>query len=136
MSKDTEMMTKELPMNFGPLKEANAHAKITGPCGDTMEFWLKIDNNIILAASFTTDGCENSVICGSTAGYMVENKSLDDASVLTQKQVLSEIGYVLDEFKHCALLAVNTIKEALENYRLNLKSQNCQINNSGDNNLQ
>jgi len=75
MPENIEMMTKELPMNFGPLHGANANARITGPCGDTMEFWLKIDNNQIVTATFTTDGCENSIICGSSAGYMVQSES-------------------------------------------------------------
>lgn len=132
MSEDIEMMTKELPLNFGPLKSANANARITGPCGDTMEFWLKIDNGQILAASFTTDGCDNSIICGSTAGYMVQNKILDDAYALTQKEILLEMGYLPDEFKHCALLAVNTIKKAIENYKENYQSH-CQANNEGNN---
>ena len=25
--------TKELPISFGPLKDANGNARITGPCG-------------------------------------------------------------------------------------------------------
>ena len=124
MSDDIEMITKELPMNFGPLKGANANARITGPCGDTIEFWLKIDNNKVLSASFTTDGCENSIICGSTAGYLIQNKTLEDAYALTQKQVLLEIGYLPDEFKHCALLAVNVIKKAIESYKLDDQCDN------------
>ncbi|MBU0744354.1 MAG: iron-sulfur cluster assembly scaffold protein [Gammaproteobacteria bacterium] len=116
MSRDIEMMTKEVPMNFGPLKSANLNARITGPCGDTMEFWLKMDKDNIVEATFTTDGCESSIICGSTAGYMVRGMSLEDAKTLSQQDVLSDIGYMPDHFKHCALLAVNTIKKAIENY--------------------
>ena len=26
--------------DHGPLRNFNVHARITGPCGDTMEFWL------------------------------------------------------------------------------------------------
>jgi len=130
---DIEMMTKELPMNFGPLKGANANAKIKGPCGDAMEFWLQINNNKIIASSFTTDGCETSIICGSTTGYMVQNKLIDDAYLVSQKDVLSEIGYMSDEFEHCALLAVNTIKKAIEEYKLN-HQPNCQKESECDNN--
>lgn len=132
MSEDIEMMTKELPLNFGPLKGANANARITGPCGDTMEFWLKIDDKQILVATFTTDGCDNSIICGSTAGYMVQNKTLDDACALTQKEILLEVGYLLDKFKHCALLAVNTIKKAIENYKENYQ-HHCQAKDECNN---
>ncbi len=30
------------PRNYGPLDCFDVHARITGPCGDTMEFWLQI----------------------------------------------------------------------------------------------
>jgi len=130
MSEDIEMITKELPLNFGPLKGADANARITGPCGDTMEFWLKIDNGRILVVTFTTDGCENSIICGSTAGYMAQNKILDDAYILTQQQVIQEIGYLQSEFKHCALLAINTIKKAIDSYKEN-HQHHCQANEEG-----
>lgn len=128
MTDEIEMMTKEVPMNFGPLKGYNANARITGPCGDTMEFWLKIDNDKIVTAMFTTDGCENSIICGSTAGYLVQGKSLSDGGVLTQKDVLLDIGYLPDQFQHCALLAVNTIDKAIKSY----VKQNSAINSNAD----
>ena len=36
-----------LPANFGPLKGANGNARITGPCGDTMEFWVRVEEGRI-----------------------------------------------------------------------------------------
>ena len=27
------------PRNYGPVFPCDGHARITGPCGDTMEFW-------------------------------------------------------------------------------------------------
>jgi len=30
------------PRNHGPLADFTGHAWITGPCGDTMEFWLAV----------------------------------------------------------------------------------------------
>lgn len=98
-----------------------------------MEFWLKIENNKIIDAKFTTDGCENSIICGSAAGYMLPNKNLDEAASISQEQVLQDIGYLADEFKHCALLAVNTIKKAIEDYKITCQ-ENIAANNQCDNN--
>lgn len=132
MVRDVEMQTKELPMNFGPLKTANANARFTGPCGDTMEFWLTIDQNIVTQASFTTDGCENSILCGSTAGYLIQNKSLIEVTALTPKDILSDIGYLPNEFKHCALLATTTIKKAIDDYKQS-HNINEQCNNDCEN---
>jgi hypothetical protein len=41
----------------------NAHARIEGECGDTMEFWMEAGT--VRRASFTTDGSPTSVACGS-----------------------------------------------------------------------
>ena len=30
------------PHNLGRLEVFNGHARITGPCGDTMEFWINV----------------------------------------------------------------------------------------------
>ena len=29
------------PKNLGPISDADGYARITGPCGDTLEIWLK-----------------------------------------------------------------------------------------------
>lgn len=130
MSNNTKLATKELPFNFGPLRGANANARIKGPCGDTMEFWLKVDNGKILIAKFTTDGCENSIYCGATVANIVTNMSSDDAYELTQDDVLVKIGHVPDEFKHCALLALNTVKKAIDEYRINNDQEKSQCDNN------
>ncbi len=31
----------------GPLAHFNGHARITGPCGDTMEFWIRVDGQLV-----------------------------------------------------------------------------------------
>ena len=49
--------SRTLPGNFGPLKGAHANARVLGPCGDTMEFWLYVQERRILRATITTDGC-------------------------------------------------------------------------------
>ena len=35
------------PRNIGNLKDADGFAKVTGPCGDTMEIWLKVRNALL-----------------------------------------------------------------------------------------
>ena len=45
------------PAHSGPLASFNVYARITGPCGETMEFWLLVDGSKIEKASFVTDGC-------------------------------------------------------------------------------
>ena len=41
-----------------------AFATITGPCGDTMEIWIKVSEGAISKANFMTDGCGTSIASG------------------------------------------------------------------------
>ena len=42
----------DLPCFFGPMDDADGHARITGPCGDTMEYWIKVENGVIRHGHF------------------------------------------------------------------------------------
>lgn len=104
------------PKNFGSMRDANGHAKLTGPCGDTVEVWLRIDGGKVRKGSFITDGCANSAHCCSTAVKLVEGMSPEEAAELTQAQVLDKTGPVPEDHRHCALLAANVIKLAMADF--------------------
>jgi len=104
------------PRNEGPLDSWDGHARITGPCGDTMEFWLRIAKGRIVQANFTTTGCNSSRAAGSMATELAAGKTPDDAARLEQRDVLLALGGLHEESEHCALLAANTLKAAISNF--------------------
>jgi nitrogen fixation NifU-like protein len=104
------------PLNFGPILRPSAYAQRTGPCGDTVKIWLKIKNNTIHKASFVSDGCEDSWICCSTAAYMIEGMQLEEVASLTQEKILDKTPPIRNDHRHCALLAADTIKQAIATY--------------------
>jgi len=104
------------PRNSGPLETFNGHARIRGPCGDTMEFWLLVREGRVEKASFVTDGCGPSYACGSMATCLVEGRSLDRATAIKHCEILDALGGLPAEVEHCALLAANTLKAACEDF--------------------
>ncbi|MBE0431228.1 MAG: iron-sulfur cluster assembly scaffold protein, partial [Dehalococcoidia bacterium] len=64
------------PRNLGALPDADGFGSVLGPCGDTMEIWLKIEDDVIAAASFMTDGCGPSIASGSMVTEMARGKSI------------------------------------------------------------
>ena len=104
------------PRNLGSMQDADGYAKITGPCGDTMEVWLKVNNNTITSINFMTDGCGTSVASGSMMTEMVKGKSISEATKTNQQDVLNVLGGLPEESQHCALLAANTLKAAIRDY--------------------
>lgn len=104
------------PRNVGDIADADGFAKVTGPCGDTMEIWLKVNNGIITNATFMTDGCGTSIASGSMITEMAKEKSIIEARKISQQDVLSALGGLPEESQHCALLAANTLKAAIRDY--------------------
>jgi nitrogen fixation NifU-like protein len=102
------------PRNSGALSNFTGHARITGPCGDTLEFWLLIRDGRVEEVRFTTDGCGWSRACGSMATCLAEGKSIADAAAIGQQDILRALGGLPPEVEHCALLAANTLKAACD----------------------
>jgi nitrogen fixation NifU-like protein len=104
------------PRNLGELDDADGFAKVIGPCGDTMEIWLKVKDGTIAQATFLTDGCGTSIASGSMTTEMAKGRTLAEARKISQENVLNALGGLPQESQHCALLAANTLKEAIKDY--------------------
>ena len=104
------------PRNLGITPKSNAFGIIFGPCGDMMAVWLNIEDDKITDISFTTDGCMTSLAAGSMATELAMGKNINDALQINQKDILDALCGLPDESEHCALLASNTLKEALNDY--------------------
>jgi nitrogen fixation NifU-like protein len=102
------------PRNPHPMEEADGHGRITGPCGDTMEIFVKIIDGVIADASFTTDGCGTSIATASMAVELAIGCPLQSATELTDQDILSALGGLPEDSQHCALLAANTLHAAIE----------------------
>ncbi|PKN71024.1 MAG: iron-sulfur cluster assembly scaffold protein [Deltaproteobacteria bacterium HGW-Deltaproteobacteria-12] len=109
------------PHNLGILDNFNGHAKVTGPCGDTMEFWLQVEGERIKKISFITDGCDPSLASGSITTCLAEGKSITEAAAITQQDVLKALEGLPEDHQHCALLAANTLAAACDDYLIKQK---------------
>lgn len=105
------------PLYRGPLTDADAHARVKGTCGDTMEMFLKFDDqDRVSDAAYLTDGCGSSTVCGSFAAEMSLGRTPDELTEITGEAVLEKIGRFPEEDHHCAFLAAATVQEALSQY--------------------
>ena len=104
------------PRNMGEIENADGCARVIGPCGDTMQLWLKLKGETILEASFLTDGCSTSIASGSMVTELARGKKLIQAQRISQKDVLDALGGLPEGSEHCALLAADTLKAAIRDY--------------------
>jgi nitrogen fixation NifU-like protein len=104
------------PRNLVEIPAPDGFGRVTGPCGDTMEICLKVRDGRVTNASFWTDGCGPSIASGSMVTEMAKGKSISGAQNITQQDVLDALGGLPEESLHCALLAADTLKEAIKDY--------------------
>ncbi len=104
------------PRNVGNMEDADGYASITGPCGDTMDIWLKVKDDTIIKTTFMTDGCGTTIAAGSMVTELAKGKNISQALRTSQEDVLSALDGLPEESKHCALLAANTLKAAVKDY--------------------
>jgi len=101
------------PRNYGSIQDPDGYAKITGPCGDTVEIYLRVRNGMVEEATFNTDGCMFSIAACSVATEMAEGKTLPGCIGINQSAILKRLEKMPEDHEHCALLAAMVMQKAL-----------------------
>lgn len=104
------------PKFAGRMDPCDAHGRIKGICGDTMEMFFRIRDGRITEGAYITDGCASSGVSGSFAVELAIGKTLEQASDITGEDVLNTIGRLPEEDRHCAFLAAETIQDAIRDH--------------------
>ena len=107
----------EKRVNVGDIKNPDAYFSYTGPCGDTMEVYLKIQGSMIKDAKFRAIGCAGSFVSGSALTEMVKGKTLEEAERVDEEDILHHLGGIPAPKVHCACLAKRTLQKAIKQYR-------------------
>ena len=105
------------PHNVGVIGNPDGYGKVGNPsCGDIMEIFIKVDNDIITDVKFRTFGCASAIASSSISTDMIIGKTVEEALKLTNKQVVDELGGLPAVKMHCSVLAEEAIKMAIEDY--------------------
>ena len=111
----------EKPKNTGSL-DSGSNSVGTGlvgapECGDVMKLQILVDDdNKIVDAKFKTFGCGSAIAASSLATEWIKNKSIDEASMISNTEIVEELS--LPPVKiHCSVLAEDAIKAAIKDYK-------------------
>jgi len=106
------------PRNVGEIKDANGVGRVgNAKCGDIMEMYLKIENDVIVDAKFKTFGCGAAVATSSMSTELVKGKTVEEALKLTNKVVAEALDGLPPNKMHCSNLAEEAIRTAIEDYK-------------------
>jgi Mrp family chromosome partitioning ATPase/NifU-like protein involved in Fe-S cluster formation len=110
---DIVMKLIQAKENMGVLDQPDAQGYFLGSCGDRMQIDLRLSDGKIQEAKFLADGCGATIACGSMITKMIRSKTLEDANLITQEELLAALHGLPEDHTHCAELAVLTLREAI-----------------------
>ena len=104
-------------VNVGELSEPDALAIYTGPCGDTMEIFLNVEDGVIKEAKFQAIGCAGAFSSGSALTEMIIGMTLKEAEEIDEDKIIEYLGGIPMQKVHCTCLSKRTLQKAIKNYK-------------------
>ena len=115
----------ENPTHKGNIPDADISVKGGNPgCGDIVTIHLKMgDDGKVSEIRFEGEGCTISQAAAELVSSRMEGASLEDIEKLHQDIIIDELGReVVISRPRCATLALGTLKQAVQEYKLGLRS--------------
>lgn len=105
------------PKNVGEIENASGIGTVgNASCGDIMQVFLKIEDNIIVDAKFKTFGCAAAIASSDTATEMIKGKTIEEALKIKNADVVEALEGLPPQKIHCSVLAEEAIAEAIKDY--------------------
>ncbi|MBN2058339.1 MAG: Fe-S cluster assembly scaffold protein NifU [Candidatus Saganbacteria bacterium] len=105
------------PRNVGEMDSPDGIGRIgNASCGDIMEMYIKVKDNVITDAKFKTFGCAAAIATSSMITEMVKGKSIPAALKLTNQMVVEALDGLPPVKVHCSVLGEDALKSAIDDY--------------------
>lgn len=105
------------PRNVGEIPDANGVGMVgNAKCGDIMQMFLKIENDVIVDVKFKTFGCGAAIATSSMATELIKGVTVEEALKLTNAAVMEALDGLPPVKVHCSVLAEQAIRAALSDY--------------------
>lgn len=105
------------PRNVGEIEDADGIGKVGNPvCGDIMNMYIKVRDNIITDVKFKTFGCGAAIATSSMATEMIKGKTIEEALKVTNEAVAQALGGLPKVKMHCSVLAEQAVRNAIDDY--------------------
>lgn len=105
------------PRNTGSMPETDGEGTMGDPkCGDSLNIYIKVNNDVIEDISFLAFGCAASIATSSMTTELAKGRTLEEAMQITEQDVIDALDGLPEEKKHCSNLGVSALKKAILNY--------------------
>lgn len=106
------------PRNVGIIEDYDGYGKVGNPvCGDLMEMYIKVKDDIITDIKFKTFGCGSAIATSSMVTELARGKKVDEALKITRNDVATELDGLPPQKMHCSNLAADALHAAIKDYK-------------------
>jgi nitrogen fixation NifU-like protein len=106
------------PRNVGVIENPDGYGKVGNPvCGDVMEIFISVNNDVITDIKFRTFGCGSAIATSSMVTELAKGKHVDEAMRITRGDVATELEGLPAQKMHCSNLAADALHEAIKDYK-------------------
>ncbi|WP_455391649.1 Fe-S cluster assembly scaffold protein NifU [[Eubacterium] cellulosolvens] len=106
------------PRNVGSIENPDGYGKVGNPvCGDLMEIYIKVKDDIIEDIKFKTFGCGSAIATSSMVTELAKGMHVDEAMKITRQDVADELDGLPPKKMHCSNLAADALHAAIEDYK-------------------
>jgi nitrogen fixation NifU-like protein len=106
------------PRNVGEIPDAAAVAQMGDPAtGDVLKISMRIEGGTIVEARFKAFGCTAAIAVGSMSTTLLVGRSVEEAALLTNRDVVRALGGLPEAKIQCSVLAEQAIQAALRRHR-------------------
>ena len=102
--------------NMGSLSDADQVSELTGPCGDTMKVYLKLEEGKIQDAKIQVLGCPGAVASAMVAMDLAKGRTVEEALEIKDRDIVRILEELPEQKVHCVRLAVKALEKALNEY--------------------
>ncbi|MEI6420902.1 MAG: Fe-S cluster assembly protein NifU [Lentisphaerota bacterium] len=108
------------PKNVGEIPDADAIGEVGNiRCGDALKLFIKLDakKEKIVDVKFKTFGCASAIASSSALTELVKGMTLEQASKVTNKDIVNILGELPEEKLHCSVMGMEALQAAIANFR-------------------
>jgi len=102
--------------NMGTLPDADQVTELTGPCGDTMRIYLKLEGGHINDAKIQVLGCPAAIASAMATIDHIKGMTLEEAMKVQDRDIFRMLEDLPDQKQHCIRLTIKTLQKAIDEY--------------------
>jgi len=104
----------------GRMNDPTSSSYLKGPCGDSMEFYLVIEDGKITQVRYYCDGCDATRVCAAMVARRTRGKTVKEALAISAGDIVERLRGLPEDHLHCSILAVSTLYRAIADYLLRI----------------